>query len=231
MIGTRKHTLLTSVPTPTQPQPVIENMALFSNATASRTRIELPPAVLLNNKSFSVEMYLKLLSTSTADQAILAVNFSGSSSSETNNKLHLLIRQRKPFFGAWFSDLSSTQIVPVDWFSLIFTYNASTGFRKIYINTLEVASQSGFIPYEGTRPLTIGQFAASSSTHLSAHSKFFRVWYKELSVAEIQQNHSKRIFNPVNGLAVNYNFNNDTLDSSGNNNHGTPFNLSFVPVN
>ncbi|MEM7578270.1 MAG: LamG-like jellyroll fold domain-containing protein [Cyanobacteria bacterium P01_A01_bin.80] len=203
-----------------------EHVAYFNNSY-----IDLPSGLRLDNKSFTVECFAKRTESLRRDYAILGINTSGSQ--VTNNKIHLLQRQSKEdwylLFGTWANDFagSSTPILDNIWYKMGFVTNVSTNERKIYLDS-QVLNTVDKGAYEGSNPLTIGSWNNNpATTGFAGEMSFLRIWDKALTLGEFTNLGTSKINAPQSNLYANYNFNNNSLDTSGNNYHGIPNNVTY----
>ncbi|MEM7578269.1 MAG: LamG-like jellyroll fold domain-containing protein [Cyanobacteria bacterium P01_A01_bin.80] len=199
-------------------------------------RIDLPAGLRLDNKSFTVECFFKRVAGGGSEDYTILGDFSPENGTN-NDKLHLLLRKFGDdyycFFGAWFEDFhdTSTPILEDVWYKVGFVIDSVEGKRKIYLDS-QVLNTVDRPTYQGVKPLTIGawrNFQVRSG--FAGEMSFFRVWDKALTISEFIALGSNKIHQQTTNLYANYNFNNDVLDSGGNDFHGTPFNESYKIVN
>ena len=140
------------------------------------------PHIDLNNRSFSVAVWLKVYDFDGGDEVII----SQQESSTQNHYLHITIRNQRPFFGFYGNDLTgSTSLSASQWYHLVFIYDSTTTDRKIYLNGALDATQTGITAYQGTTGDTlIGRF---SSHYLTGLMDELMIWQKALTPEEVTE--------------------------------------------
>jgi len=133
----------------------------------------------LYDSSFTVMAWVKSGDLS-SDQPIL-----GTLEGVTNQGLHLIIRNAKPYMAFWANDTSgNTTLSPNTWYHLAWKYDKTTGEQALFVNGVLDTAQAGHTPFMGTNMVYVGR---AYSSYFNGLIDDLIIVNGALSTAEIQQ--------------------------------------------
>ena len=164
------------------------------------------PALSLNNRSFSVEMWARRAAPNRAD-FVLGQGNGEYQNGPVNYALHIGFRPENTFTFAFYgNDLNTPAYTDTNWHHWACTFDAVTKARRIYRDGVVVAadiSSSNFLAdgnvIIGNTPLGAGFFKGELAD--------VRIWSTARTAAEIADNRGASIPPATPGLLVNYRFN------------------------
>lgn len=146
---------------------------------------------VFNKKSFSVELWAKFDDDDGADKGLVTSADAGA----PDRYLHITRRQVKPYFGFYYDDLWGNKTLSLGkWWHLVFTWDASTKARKIYVNANLDASDTS----SGLLEITSGAVTENGIRLGRNEGGFFngymdevRIYNRVLGEDEIKEHYSK----------------------------------------
>ena len=191
------------------------NSALSLDGSGDYVTLPAASKLGLTNHDFTVEAWVKVNSAATGtDQAIL-----GSDSGGVSKRLHLIIRNNKPYLGFFGNDLADpTVLTKGTWYHLAFRYTAATKQQVIFVNGDKTSHRTASAHYSGTGNLNIGRW---SNYYLDGAIDEVRIWNIARDATDIKANMSRRLGGQEPGLTAYYHFElGNADDRSGNGHHG-----------
>jgi M6 family metalloprotease-like protein len=167
------------------PQPSINNALHFdgSNDYAETSTSGLP----LNFTDITIEYWVKREDINNS-----GIVFSHGTNS-SNQGLHTGYNSNNQVrFGFYGNDLDAPAETSAGWYHYAFTYNRTTGSRKIYRDGVVVASDISTGLYTGTGDIRLGSTTWNNS-YFQGSVDEVRVWMKERSSAEINQDKDREL--------------------------------------
>ncbi len=158
-------------------------VALFSE----KTYIILPGAesFKIRDHDFTVAAWVKIKEylPNKDDYCIL-----GTKTSTYQQGIHLLIRNRKPYFGFYNNDLKGNTILEAGkWYHLVWRYNKLSGEQAIFLNGKLDSRSLGHPAYKGRDNLYIGLAGFSRSSYMHGAIDNLSIWSRGLGEEEIWQ--------------------------------------------
>ena len=131
-----------------------DDRLILASSTVASTTTELG----LYDSSFTVMAWIKGDDfNSSGDNAIL-----GTSTTEANQGLHLIIRDGQPYFGFYHDDTTSTTLLESNqWYHLTWRYDKSSGEQAIFVDGVLDVAQTGKAPFTGTGEVSVGRWRGS----------------------------------------------------------------------
>ncbi|BAQ64272.1 LamG-like jellyroll fold domain-containing protein [Geminocystis sp. NIES-3709] len=180
------------------------------------------------NGDFTVEAWVNIneFPSGQVDHPIL-----GTDQRETNQGLHLTIRNQRPYMGFFNNDLQgNTVLQPKTWYHITYRYTASTRQQAIFVNGQLDSTRTATANFQGTGLVNIGRW--SNDRYFNGSIDELRIWNRPLTQTEIQENRYTSLEGNENSLRAYYTFNdttNNILDRTNNGNNGTLIdNRNFV---
>lgn len=150
---------------------------------------------------------------------------------ETGNRLRLLVSRNGTTYDT--AMLSDSTIPDQEWHHVAVTYDTTTAIARFYVDGqpggVEVGT-SGTLATT-TAKLTVGNDASFDRVTFTGYLDLARVWSLVRSDAEILTNFKRLIAADTTGLAAQYNFEGDFVDTSGNGNTLELFGSTAGPAN
>jgi len=114
----------------------------------------------------------------------------GHGTAALNNGLHLGERNRRIYFGFYSNDFQSDQILSANtWYNIVWTYNAITRERRMYLNSSFIINNISNASYAGVSAITsIGTYIWSTTTVTNGLLNNIMLHNKVLTDTEIQRN-------------------------------------------
>jgi len=145
----------------------------------------------LSGKSFTLAVWAQRLSQG-SDNFII----SQAESSSANKNLQFGFRDTNTFtLGFYGNDLTTTDTyVDSNWHFWVGTYDATTNSRKIYRDSIEVASDTATNDYAGFASITIGnRITVSPDTPFNGSIDEIKIYDRALSAEEVKQHYEARV--------------------------------------
>jgi two-component SAPR family response regulator len=151
------------------------------------SHIVLPGAEKFNirDHDFSVAAWIKIREfiPDKKDYCII-----GTMNNSYQQGLHLLIRDRKPYFGFFNNDLQGkTTLEAGVWYHLVWRYNKLNGEQAIYLNGRLDNRSLGHPAYKGRDSLYIGITGFNASSYMDGDIDNLSIWSRTLGDEEIFQ--------------------------------------------
>ncbi|NES83263.1 MAG: hypothetical protein F6K10_18675, partial [Moorea sp. SIO2B7] len=155
--------------------------------------VELPKASVLKltDSDFTVEAWVNADELPDRDVSIL-----GTDTTETNEGLHLIIRNKKAYMGFFNNDLEGkTELKPGEWIYLVWRYRKYKAEQAIFINGVKDNFSEGHPAFKGDDPVLIGRWSKGKwddkSTYFKGQIAEVKIWNKALEDEQIYSNYSK----------------------------------------
>lgn len=183
------------------------------------------------NGDFTVEAWVNIneFPSGQLDHPIL-----GTDQRETNQGLHLTIRNQRPFLG-FFGDNNDLQgntvLQPNTWYHITYRYTASNRQQAIFVNGRLDSTRTTTANFQGTGLVNIGR--SSNDRYFNGSIDELRIWNKARTQAEIQSTLYQSLTGSEANLQGYYTFDNVSnviVDRTTNGNNGTLIdNRNFLP--
>ncbi|MDN5204855.1 hypothetical protein QQ008_25920 [Fulvivirgaceae bacterium BMA10] len=141
-------------------------------------------ALGLVNESFTISVWAKLISIDDEDQIILS-----SIENKYSEGLHILIRDKKPYFAFFHNDLAGkTNLEENKWYNIVWRYRKQLQEQAIFINGELDTLASGRPPLRGSGNLILGyrKTSSGSKTFFNGYIDDIVFWNRALGENEIQ---------------------------------------------
>jgi len=160
---------------------VRSTVAWFDN----KSHIVLPKAedVKIRDHDFTVAAWVKIKEylPDKEDYCII-----GTKTNTYQQGIHLLIRNRKPYFGFYSNDLEgNTRIDAEKWYHLVWRYNKETGEQAIFVNGKPDSRSLGHPSFKGRDNLFIGVAGFSWKSNMYGAIDDLAIWSRALGEEEI----------------------------------------------
>ena len=139
----------------------------------------------IRDHDFSVAAWIKLkeYTLEKRDYCIL-----GTKNNSYQQGIHLLIRDKKPYFGFFNNDLQGKTILEAGiWYHLVWRYNKLNGEQAIYLNGKLDSRSLGHPAYKGRDDLYIGVAGFNWSSNMNGAIDNLSIWSRALGEEEIWQ--------------------------------------------
>lgn len=159
----------------------------------------------IRDHDFSVAAWVKIKEylPNKRDYCIL-----GTKNNSYQQGIHLLIRDKKPYFGFYNNDLQGkTKLEAGQWYHLVWRYNKLSGEQAIFLNGKLDSRSLGHPAYKGRESLYIGVAGFNWSSNMNGAIDDLSIWSRALGEEEIWQL-SKEVIEivPVKNIFVLYPF-------------------------
>ena len=149
----------------------------------------------LPGRSFTAEAWIRLAAGAGKDDLPVF----GTDETAQNAGLHLILRDRRPYFGFYGNDTAGRTVVPPEtWTHLAFRYDAAAGEQAIFVNGVLDSAAAGHAPFQGTGLVRLGRWA--SRFHFAGAMAEVRLWSRALGAAEIAAGLHRRATGSEPGL-------------------------------
>jgi two-component SAPR family response regulator len=180
-----------------------QNVAFFDN----KSHIVLPKAeeFKLRDHDFTVAAWIKIEKFLPGKEDYCIV---GTPTNSYQEGIHLVVRNRKPYFGFYSNDLEGNMIFEEKrWYHIVWRYTKLTGEQAIYVNGKLDSRSLGHPSYKGREKLYIGVAGFSWESNMHGYIDDLVVWSRTLGNEEIW-GLSKNIIQvlPVNNFLNKYIF-------------------------
>ncbi|MFY9150495.1 MAG: LamG-like jellyroll fold domain-containing protein [Prolixibacteraceae bacterium] len=157
----------------------------------------------IRDHDFSVAAWVKVREylPNKSDYCIL-----GTKSNSYQQGIHLLIRNRKPYFGFFNNDLQGSTVLEAgQWYHLVWRYNKLSGEQAIFLNGKLDSRSLGHPAYKGRDNLYIGVAGFNWSSNMNGSIDNLSIWSRALGEEEVWQL-SKEVIEivPVKNLFILY---------------------------
>lgn len=157
------------------------SVAVFGNDSY----IVLPKAeqFKIRDHDFTVAAWIKIKAylPNKSDYCIL-----GTKNNSYQQGIHLLIRDRKPYFGFYNNDLQGKTIIEAgQWYYMVWRYNKLSGEQAIFVNGKLDSRSLGHPAYKGRDNLYIGVAGFSWSSNMNGAIDNLSIWSRALGEDEI----------------------------------------------
>ncbi|MCX8193841.1 MAG: LamG domain-containing protein, partial [Candidatus Pacearchaeota archaeon] len=142
------------------------------------------------NRSFSIETWVYFNDDSYDDRAICE-----KAGFDIDEWLHILRRNMLPMFGFYADDLiGNTVLTSGKWWHLVFTWNAATRERKIYVNGILDAEDisNGYLNVPALTDFIIGSY--NNGAYLNGYIDEFKIWNRVLNEQEINASYNNGLY-------------------------------------
>jgi len=142
-------------------------------------------AFKIRDHDFSVAAWVKIdeYLQNKRDYCIL-----GTKTNTYQQGIHLLIRDKKPYFGFYNNDLQGkTDLEPGQWYHLVWRYNKLSGEQAIFLNGKLDSRSLGHPAYKGRDNLFIGVAGFNKSSNMVGAIDDLSIWSRGLRDEEIWQ--------------------------------------------
>ncbi|NJK94713.1 MAG: hypothetical protein HC905_07135 [Bacteroidales bacterium] len=158
-----------------------QNVAFFDN----KSHIVLPKAeeFKVRDHDFTVAAWVKIekFIPGKSDYCIL-----GTPTNSYQEGIHLVIRNRKPYFGFYSNDLEGNMIFEENkWYHMVWRYTKLNGEQAIYVNGKLDSRSLGHPSYKGKEKLYIGVAGFSTESNMYGYIDNLIVWSRSLGNEEI----------------------------------------------
>ncbi|MBN1180206.1 MAG: tandem-95 repeat protein [Anaerolineae bacterium] len=134
----------------------------------------------LKDSSFTVSAWVNGAAFSSNDQAIM-----GTDTQSTNQGLHLVVRNGKPYMGFYGNDLDSGfTLSDGRWYHVVFRYTQSTGEQAIFVNGEPRNWRTGAAAFQGSGTVYLGR--ALGGNYFNGWMDDVRVFQRALTRDEIR---------------------------------------------
>lgn len=112
----------------------------------------------------------------------------GTKTNSYQQGIHLLIRDKKPYFGFYNNDVQGNTILEPDrWYHLVWRYNKLSGEQAIFLNGKLDCRSLGHPAYKGRDNLYIGVAGFNWSSNMNGAIDNLSIWSRALGEEEIWQ--------------------------------------------
>jgi len=139
----------------------------------------------IRDHDFSVAAWIKIKEylPNKNDYCIL-----GTKNNSYQQGIHLLIRNKKPYFGFYNNDLQGKTILQAgQWYHLVWRYNKLSGEQAIFLNGKLDSRSLGHPAYKGRDDLYIGVAGFNWSSNMNGAIDDLSIWSRSLGEEEIWQ--------------------------------------------
>jgi len=139
----------------------------------------------IRDHDFSVAAWIKIKEylPNKNDYCIL-----GTKNNSYQQGIHLLIRNKKPYFGFYNNDLQGKTILQTGkWYHLVWRYNKLSGEQAIFLNGKLDSRSLGHPAYKGRDDLYIGVAGFNWSSNMNGAIDDLSIWSRPLGEEEIWQ--------------------------------------------
>lgn len=139
----------------------------------------------IRDHDFSVAAWVKIKEylPNKGDYCIL-----GTKSNSYQQGIHLLIRDKKPYFGFYNNDLQGNTVLEAgQWYHLVWRYNKLSGEQAIFLNGKLDSRSLGHPAYKGRDYLYIGVAGFNWSSNMNGAIDNLSIWSRALGEEEIWQ--------------------------------------------
>ncbi len=137
----------------------------------------------MRDHDFSVAAWVKIKEylPNKADYCII-----GTKNNSYQQGIHLLVRNRKPYFGFYNNDLQGKTILEAGrWYHLVWRYNKLSGEQAIFLNGKLDSRSLGHPAYKGRDNLYIGVAGFNWATYMYGAIDNLSIWSRALGEEEI----------------------------------------------
>ncbi len=137
----------------------------------------------MTGKSFTISAWIKMLTLEgQRDFSIL-----GTPDYIFRKGLHLQIRNEKPYFGFYSSDLEADQtLIAGKWYHVVFRYNVANGEQAIFFDGTKIASSLNHISFIGESNLQVG-YCINQNNFFQGYIDDLAIWSRALGEEEIRR--------------------------------------------
>ena len=149
------------------------------------SHIVLPKAedLKLRDHDFTISAWVKVREYDKEGKDLSIIGTKGSSYQQS---IHLVIRNRKPYFGFYTNDLEGKKIIePGKWYNLVWRYNKLTGEQAIFVDGKLDSRSLGHPTYKGRENIYVGMAGYNSSTYMNGEIDDLVIWSRTLGDEEI----------------------------------------------
>ena len=139
----------------------------------------------IRDHDFSVAAWIKITEylPNKRDYCIL-----GTKNNSYQQGIHLLIRDKKPYFGFYNNDLQGKTILEAGrWYHLVWRYNKLSGEQAIFLNGKPDSRSLGHPAYKGRENLYMGVAGFNWSSNMNGAIDNLSIWSRALGEEEIWQ--------------------------------------------
>lgn len=137
----------------------------------------------IRDHDFSVAAWIKIKEYLPNKQDYCII---GTKTNSYQQGIHLLIRNRKPYFGFYNNDLQGKTVLEAGkWYHLVWRYNKLSGEQAIYLNGKLDNRSMGHPAYKGRDNLYIGLAGFSWSSYMYGSIDNISIWSRALGDEEI----------------------------------------------
>jgi two-component SAPR family response regulator len=112
----------------------------------------------------------------------------GTKTNSYQQGIHLVIRDKKPYFGFYTNDVQgNTELEPDRWYHLVWRYNKLSGEQAIFLNGKLDCRSLGHPAYKGRDNLYIGVAGFNWSSNMNGAIDNLSIWSRALGEEEIWQ--------------------------------------------
>ncbi|MGE5393380.1 MAG: LamG-like jellyroll fold domain-containing protein [Candidatus Saccharibacteria bacterium] len=137
----------------------------------------------LRDHDFSVAAWVKIKEFLPNKQDYCII---GTKNNSYQQGIHLLIRNRKPYFGFYNNDLQGQTVLEAGtWYHMVWRYNKLSGEQAIYVNGKLDSRSLGHPAYKGRDNLYIGVAGFNWSSNMYGDIDNLSIWSRALGEEEI----------------------------------------------
>jgi len=139
----------------------------------------------IRDHDFSVAAWIKIKAylPNKRDYCIL-----GTKSNSYQQGIHLLVRDKKPYFGFYNNDLQGKTILEAgQWYHMVWRYNKLSGEQAIFVNGKLDSRSLGHPAYKGRDNLYIGVAGFNWSSNMNGAIDNLSIWSRALGEEEVWQ--------------------------------------------
>ena len=137
----------------------------------------------LRDHDFTISAWIKVNEYDKNGKDLSIIGTKGSSYQQS---IHLVLRNRKPYFGFYSNDLEGKMIIePGKWYNLVWRYNKLTGEQAIFVDGKLDSHSLGHPSYKGRENIYLGMAGLNSSTYMNGEIDDVVIWSRTLGEEEI----------------------------------------------
>ncbi len=140
----------------------------------------------LTNHDFTISVWVKISRFTPGKSDYCIIGSAVPDSYAYLQEIHLLIRNRIPYFGFFANDITGKTVIEAGrWYNITCRYNSANGEQAIFVNG-KLDSRSYNRPsYKGTDSLFVGVFGPRSDTYMHGDLDNLSIWSRALGDKEI----------------------------------------------
>lgn len=152
---------------------------------SKKSHVVLPKAedLKLRDHDFTISAWIKVREFDKEGKDLSIIGTKGNSYQQS---IHLVLRDKKPYFGFYANDLQGKTIIePGQWRHLVWRYHKLTGEQAIFVDGKLDSRSLGHPTYKGRENIYIGMAGYNSSTYMNGEIDDLVIWSRTLGDEEI----------------------------------------------